>query len=85
MTKPTKPDKYAKARAEFARTGVSISAWARANKFSKSLVYEVLAGRKKCYRGDSHKIAVLLGIKTGEIADPHTFRSLKAFNLRSAS
>ena len=57
------------ARAEFERKGMSIAAWARQHKVGRSLVYEVLAGRKKCKRGDSHKVAVLLGIKHGEIVE----------------
>jgi gp16 family phage-associated protein len=57
----------AEARAEFDRHGVSIAAWARNHGVSRSLVYEVLGGRKACHRGDSHRIAVLLGIKKGAL------------------
>lgn len=56
-------------RADFQRKGVSISAWALANGFSTNLVFEVLAGRKKALRGQSHKIAVALGMKDGEIVN----------------
>lgn len=55
------------ARAEFQRQGLSISSWAIANGFSTNLVFEVLAGRKKCLRGQSHNIAVKLGLKAGAI------------------
>lgn len=85
MSKPAKPDPYAVARDEFARNGVSISAWAVANGFTRSLVYEVLAGRKKCLRGNSHKIAVLLGIKTGGVVDVASYRSLKAHAANGAT
>ena len=44
--KHRKSDPYSKARAEFATNGVSIAAWAKSNGFSRSLVYEVRAGRK---------------------------------------
>ena len=54
-------------RQEFARRGVSISEWARAHGYSKQLVYQVLAGRKRCIRGQCHEIAVRLGLKTGVI------------------
>jgi len=54
-------------RQEFARRGVSISAWARTHGYSRQLVYQVLAGRKRCVRGQSHEIAVRLGLKTGVI------------------
>jgi gp16 family phage-associated protein len=55
------------AKAELQRQGVSISSWASANGFSTNLVFEVLAGRKKCLRGQAHNIAVKLGIKDGVI------------------
>lgn len=55
------------ARAELQRKGVSITQWAVANGYSTNLVFEVLGGRKKCLRGQSHEIAVALGIKEGEI------------------
>lgn len=57
-------------RAEFQKKGLSISGWATAHGFSTNLVFEVLAGRKKCIRGQSHRIAVMLGLKEGEIANP---------------
>lgn len=56
-------------KSEFKRKGVSISAWALANGYSTNLVFEVLAGRKKALRGQSHKIAVALGLKEGEIVN----------------
>lgn len=50
--------------------GVSLSAWALSNGFSPNLVLEVLRGRP-AIRGQSHKIAVALGLKHGEICrDP---------------
>ena len=55
------------ARAELERKGVSIAAWAMANNFNPNLVHEVLAGRKKGIRGQSHNIAVKLGLKAGSI------------------
>lgn len=64
----TKLRTHKQARDEFDRKGKSIAEWARENGFSRSLVYEVLAGRKKCKRGQSHKVAVLLRLKAGEIA-----------------
>lgn len=54
-------------RAELKRKGVSVSSWAVANGFSTTLVFEVLAGRKKCIRGQAHNIAVKLGLKEGDI------------------
>lgn len=59
----------AQARAWFHRTGTPVSAWARDHGYTPSLVFEILAGRKRCLRGKSHRIAVLLGIKEGEIVE----------------
>jgi gp16 family phage-associated protein len=54
-------------KADFERTGTSVSEWARTHNFHPSLVFEVLEGRVKGHRGKSHKIAVLLGLKEGEV------------------
>lgn len=59
-------------RAEFARKGLSYSAWALKNGFSPSLVIAIVNDdeqhpSRKCSRGDSHNIAVALGLKVGEI------------------
>lgn len=54
-------------RAVFEDGGISVAEWARAKGFSTSLVYQVLEGRRKCLRGQSHQIAVALGIKQGSI------------------
>ena len=53
-------------RLELQAKGVSISEWALANGFASNLVYEVLRGRP-AKRGQSHKIAVALGLKHGEV------------------
>lgn len=52
---------------DFSRKGVSLSAWAKANGVNKNLVYQIMKGDRQCRFGQSHKIAVLLGIKDGEI------------------
>jgi len=57
------------ARAELKRKGISISQWAAANGFSCNLVFEVLGGRKQGIRGQSHKIAVKLGLKEGDVVE----------------
>lgn len=51
------------------RRGTTVVAWAKQHEVSEKLVHEVLAGRKKGLRGESHKIAVLLGLKDGVIDD----------------
>jgi gp16 family phage-associated protein len=52
---------------EFIRNGMSISGWARQHGFKRELVFSILSGKRACRIGKSHKIAVLLGIKDGEI------------------
>lgn len=56
------------ARQAFVANGVSIAHWAKRHGVSVKLVYEVMAGRA-CRFGESHKIAVLLGMKDGVILD----------------
>ncbi|WP_218241538.1 DNA-binding protein [Comamonas fluminis] len=57
----------AEARAWLDYQGITIAQWARDHKKSDSLVREILAGKKKCHRGESHNIAVLLGMKEGVV------------------
>lgn len=58
-------------RAELERKGVSVTAWAVANQFNPNLVLDILAGNRKAVRGQSHDIAVKLGLKRGELcSDP---------------
>lgn len=47
----------------FAETGISVSAWADANGFSRTLTYQVLHGRIVGKRGESFRIAVALGLR----------------------
>ena len=54
-------------REEFNRVGMPIAGWAREHGFKPNLVIEVLRGRILCKRGKSHEIAVLLGLKDGQI------------------
>lgn len=54
-------------RSELRRSGLSIAEWARRHQVSYSLTHELLAGRVKGHRGESHVIAVMLGLKDGVI------------------
>lgn len=54
-------------RDELFKKGVSIAEWARENGFKYGQVIDVLRSDRQCRRGNSHKIAVLLGIKDGVI------------------
>lgn len=53
----------AEARADFITNGETIRAWASRHGFSEALVYAVLGGRVRGTRGQSHQIAVALGLK----------------------
>lgn len=48
---------------DFSSSGISIAEWARDNQFSPDLVYRIFKNNKIPKRGESHKIAVKLGIK----------------------
>lgn len=58
-------------REQFTASGTNVSEWARVRGFSLTLVHQVLSGRRRCIRGESHRIAVALGIKA-EAAAPGT-------------
>jgi gp16 family phage-associated protein len=55
----------AQVQARFREGGVSVVDWATQNGFSPALVYAVMKGKRKCLRGESHHIAVALGMKHG--------------------
>ncbi len=49
------------ARAKLQAEGVS--AWARRHGFREKSVHDVLSGTRPCTRGQSHQIAIALGLK----------------------
>ena len=51
----------------FVENGQSISGWAKTHGFSRNLVYSVINSGRPCKIGNSHKIAVLLGMKNGVV------------------
>lgn len=65
-------------KAELARKGVSISQWAAANGLNVMVVYAVLSGRRKGNRGETHRAAVLLGLKQGEIVQTGDVKNVLA-------
>lgn len=68
MAKPlTEEERRRAARARFSRVGCSIQQFANELGVHPASVTELLAGRKKGVRGDSHRIAVALGLKEGVI------------------
>lgn len=59
----------AEAREMLNRKGISSASFARMHGLHPRLVCAVLAGRLKCRIGESHRAAVLLGMKHGEAQD----------------
>lgn len=57
----------AEARRDLEAQGLTIAGWARERGLPPRAVYDVLAGRNRGKFGAAHAIAVLLGIKEGEI------------------
>ncbi|GAB1412161.1 MAG: hypothetical protein HKUEN07_12820 [Rhodocyclaceae bacterium] len=57
------------AREELDRRGISVASFARQHNLHPRLVCAVLSGRLKCRIGESHRAAVLLGVKDGEIVN----------------
>lgn len=60
-------ERAARARAALSRLGISQTALARALGVSTKIVNEVARGRLIGERGKTHKVAVALGLKEGEI------------------
>lgn len=54
---------FDQAKSLFQTEGISIAEWSRSWGFKTALVYRVLRGEAKCLRGESHQIALALGIK----------------------
>lgn len=70
------PEKLAKARSNFYDRGESIAEFARKHDLDYLAVVNTLSGRAKGVRGDSHRAAVLLGLKPAPTA--HSRRTLTA-------
>lgn len=52
-------------RASFEARGQTVSSWAEEHGFRPGDVYALLSGRTSGKRGNTHAIAVALGLKTG--------------------
>lgn len=74
--KPTKT--AAQVRAEFVEAGISVAEWARTHKFSRQTVFDLLRGKSQGTRGDSHRVAVALGLKDGRITTAKAFKPVPA-------
>ncbi len=67
VMKVTRAKSCDQVKRDFMRRGESISAWANRHGFSRTLVSDILSGRRKCLRGESHRAAVMLGVKVGQV------------------
>lgn len=70
----------AEVRQEFARHGWTITSWAKAKGYSQELARDIfndddVKPKRKCLRGESHNIAVSLGIKEGVVSRPVNVQS----------
>mgnify|MGYP001619311312 CR=1 FL=1 len=63
------PKRVERARRRIVSQGLNMSDWARRHGFDIKLVHAVLEGKRKCLRGKSHRIAILLDLKDGELPD----------------
>lgn len=77
-------------RADFQAAGITLSEWARANGFHRMTVVDLLRGSRQGLRGETHRCAVALGLKTGVVVDVAKFkpaprRSLKASHAGAAA
>jgi gp16 family phage-associated protein len=61
----------AEVRADLNRRGMAVTQWARERGYHPKLVFEVLRDPRRGRRGQSHEIAVLLGLKDGIIERRH--------------
>jgi gp16 family phage-associated protein len=53
----------------FLQEGRTVASWARSNGVDPRLTAAILKEERTCRSGQSHKIAVLLGLKNGVIVD----------------
>ncbi|WP_409034302.1 hypothetical protein [Rhodoferax saidenbachensis] len=56
-------ERFAEVREWFAVSGTSCSEWAAQHRVDRGTLYAVLSGKSRCLRGETHRIAVLLGLK----------------------
>lgn len=69
LSKAKKVKTREEVRADFRRAGKTVVSWAKEHGFCPTMVYLVLSGKRIGLRGQSHRIAVLLGVKDGVIEE----------------
>lgn len=63
MKTPPYPKTPQQARAWFASNGISITDWCHYHQLNRYIVTDLLRGRLKGVRGDTHHAAIALGLK----------------------
>lgn len=66
------------ARAKLDELGLSIAKWSVQHGLNPNTVSDLLNGRKKGMRGESHNAAVLLGLKHGKIPSSNVATAIHA-------
>ncbi len=61
---PINPKDLERINEDFYRRGINVVEWARDHGVQPRAVYNLLSGRSKALRGDSHRVALILGLKT---------------------
>jgi len=74
MKRPKYPSTPAQARQWFTDHGICIADWAKHYGVSRYAVFDLLRGKRKGLRGETHRAAVLLGLKK----DPATLKNKAA-------
>jgi gp16 family phage-associated protein len=57
-------------KAQFRQRGETVASWADAHGFPRDVVYRVLNGRTPAWRGQTHQVAVALGLKSDSAKTP---------------
>jgi gp16 family phage-associated protein len=68
----------AQAKAWLEQQGKSVQDFARDHGVDPSTTYQILSGHKKGRRGESQKVAVLLGMKVGVISSSPTYPAVNS-------
>ena len=56
-------------RTELSRRGITVAEWEKTHHVNPETVRGILLGRIRGRNGEAHKVAVLLGLKNGEIVE----------------
>jgi gp16 family phage-associated protein len=65
--KPRAAKTLQEAKADLNSKGISVRAWAIRNGFTPAMVHMILRGERGTRIGKSHRAAVMLGIKNGNL------------------